>query len=139
MTKDRWIHIAGFLLVAGGLAWLLKLGVIVATNGRVTDTGAAGMFYLIGVILLLVGSTGLGMKLAARRNSLLRTVAVILSPIVFVASFLVFQAVMIMIVGDWGPTYVREEAGIFVAAVVWLLIGVALLVFARRRAAVSVS
>jgi hypothetical protein len=37
-----WIAAAGALLVAGGLAWIAKLWVIVATDGRVVATGAAG-------------------------------------------------------------------------------------------------
>ena len=33
-----WIAIAGVALIAGGVAWILKLWVIVATDGRVVDT-----------------------------------------------------------------------------------------------------
>ena len=37
-----WIAAAGALLVVGALAWITKLWVIVATDGRVVATGAAG-------------------------------------------------------------------------------------------------
>lgn len=75
----RWTSIAGAALTAGGVAWLSKIAVIVATSGRVTDTGAAGAFFLLGFVLLLIGSTGVGLSLtmnkscavaAARRASL---------------------------------------------------------------------
>jgi hypothetical protein len=37
-----WTAVAGTVLVVGGVAWILKLWVIVATDGRVVATGAAG-------------------------------------------------------------------------------------------------
>ena len=59
-----WITIAGTALVVGGVAWLLKLWVIVATDARVVATGAAGAFFDLGSYSLVVGSTGLGVRLA---------------------------------------------------------------------------
>ena len=50
-----WIAIAGTALIAGGVAWFLKLWVIVATDGRVAYTGAAATFLDLGLGLLLVG------------------------------------------------------------------------------------
>ena len=58
-----WIAIAGTALIAGGVAWLLKLWVIVATDGRVVATGAAATFLDLGLYLLIVGSTGIGVRL----------------------------------------------------------------------------
>jgi hypothetical protein len=56
------------MLFIGGVAWILKLWVIVATDGRVVATGAAGAFYDLGLYLLMVGSTGVGLRLAITRN-----------------------------------------------------------------------
>jgi hypothetical protein len=44
-----WTAVAGTVLVVGGVAWILKLWVIVATDGRVVATGAAGAFFDIGL------------------------------------------------------------------------------------------
>jgi hypothetical protein len=61
MSPWKW-WIAGTSLIVGGFAWLLKLGVIVATDGRVTTTGAAGAFFALGLFSLLLGSTGVGLR-----------------------------------------------------------------------------
>jgi hypothetical protein len=40
--------LASLLTISGRLAWRAKLAVIVTTNGRIIDTGAAAAFYLLG-------------------------------------------------------------------------------------------
>ena len=129
-----WTAIAGTILVVGGVAWLLKLWVIVATDGRVVATGAAGAFFDLGFYSLLVGSTGLGVRLTRNQEPALRGVAAVGSPVVFVLAFAIFSAVGYAILAVGGalvgispPGYLLEEAGIFISAVVWLAIGLALL------------
>jgi hypothetical protein len=39
MQSPKWPLIASALLVAGGLAWIIKIAVIVATNGRIITPG----------------------------------------------------------------------------------------------------
>ncbi|CAN5258445.1 hypothetical protein BH20ACT8_BH20ACT8_07270 [soil metagenome] len=48
MDRRRWTTISGLAALAGGLAWIAKLAVIVAINGAQTDTGAAGVAFLLG-------------------------------------------------------------------------------------------
>ena len=129
-----WTAVAGAVLVVGGVAWLLKLSVIVATDGRVVATGAAGAFFDIGFYSLLVGSTGLGVRLTRNQEPGLRGVAEVTSLAAFVLSFSLFSAVGYAalavggaIIGVSLPGYLLEEAGIFISAVVWLAIGLALL------------
>ena len=112
----------------------MKLWVIVATDGRVVATGAAGAFFDIGLYSLLVGSTGLGVRLTRNQEPALRGVAALGSPVVFVLAFALFSAVGYavlavggVLVGTSPPGYLLEEAGIFISAVVWLAIGLALL------------
>jgi hypothetical protein len=132
-----WIVIAGTALVVGGVAWLLKLWVIVATDGRVVATGAAGAFFDIGFYSLMVGSTGVGLRLAINLENTLRVTLALVSPIAFSLLFGVFLGVGYAIVatgriilGDALPSYLLEEGGIFVSAVVgiaagiWLVVGV---------------
>lgn len=129
-----WIAIAGTFLVVGGVAWILKLWVIVATDGRVVATGAAGAYFDIGFYSLLAGSTGLGLRLMMNQEPSMRFVVALASPFMFFFSFAVFSAIGYAllaiggaIVGVSPPSYLLEEAGIFLSAVVWLVIGVLLL------------
>jgi hypothetical protein len=135
-----WIAIAGTLLVVGGIAWILKLWVIVATDGRVVATGAAGAFFDLGLYSLLVGSTGLGVRLAISQEPAMRGVAAVASPVAFILLFFAFSGVgyaILAIVGAVAgvalPSYLLEEAGIFLSAVVWLVIGLVLLFGAIRK------
>ena len=126
-----WIAIAGTALVAGGVAWLSKLAVIVATDGRVTHTGAAATFLDIGLVLLMVGSTGVGLRLASNQEASMRVILAVLSPLVFGVLFTAFSAIGYVILALGGviagvavPGYLLEEGGIFVSAVVGLGVGV---------------
>ncbi len=112
----------------------MKLWVIVSTDGRVVATGAAGAFFDLGFYSLLVGSTGLGVRLTRNQEPALRGVAAVGSPVVFILSFALFSGIGYAILAVGGafagispPSYLLEEAGIFISAVVWLAIGLALL------------
>ncbi len=133
-----WIAIAGTALVFGGAAWLLKfwviVWVIVATDGRVVATGAAGTFFDLGLYLLIVGSTGIGVRLMMSQEPSVRVVLAVASPVAFFLSFALFSGIGYAILTVGGalagvslPGYLLEEAGIFVSAVVWSVIGVVLL------------
>ena len=100
-----WTAIAGTLLVVGGSAWLLK----------VLTSGAEGARFDLSFYSLLVGSTGLGVRLTANRDTTVRSVAAVGSMAAFFLSFSLFSASL------------DEAAGIFISAVVWLAIGLALL------------
>ena len=88
-----WIATAGTALVVGGVAWLSKLAVIVATDGRVVATGAAGAFFDLGLYSLLFGSTGVGLRLARNQEPSMRVVLAVVSPLVFTLAFLVFSVI----------------------------------------------
>ncbi len=141
-----WTAIAGTILVVGGVAWILKLWVIVATDGRVVATGAAGAFFDLGFYSLLVGSTGLGVRLTMNQEPAMRGVAAVGSPVVFILSFALFSGIGYAILAVGGtfagispPSYLLEEAGIFISAVVWLIIGVILLLGSVRKPHMTVT
>jgi hypothetical protein len=88
MSLSRWlIATAGFVLVVGAAAWLTKVGVIIATDGRVTHTGAAGTSFTVGLVLLSVGAAGLGLRLAMSVELVLRVILMAGFPFAFVLSF----------------------------------------------------
>ncbi len=130
-----WIAIAGTALVVGGVAWLLKLWVIVATDGRVVATGAAGAFFELGLYSLLVGSTGVGLRLTMKLERSMRVILALVSPFAFFFLFGAFLgigyalvAIGRLIVGDALPGYLLGEGGIFISAVVGLVAGIWLVV-----------
>jgi hypothetical protein len=131
MTISRWTHIAGWFALGGGTAWLAKIAVIVATDGRIIDTGAAAWLMRAGLIGLFVGSTGVTLWAARRRGTGVRIAAVVLAPVVAAASLAaigILSTVLVRnLVGARGPAYAGREAGIVVAAVVGLAVGAALL------------
>ncbi len=122
MMASRWIIILATILIAGGVSWLLKLTVIafmVATGSRDIESGAVAFFYLMGLALLLIGSTALGLWLTRSSQVPLRIAAVVLSPIVFWFSFQILDS----IVGGQAFDYVRSETAVLLAALVWLAVG----------------
>ena len=142
-----WTAIAGTTLIVGGIAWIMKLWVIVATDGRVVATGAAGAFFDLGFYALLVGSTGIGVRLMMHQEPSMRVVLALASPVAFFLSFALFSGIGYAILAAGGvlagvspPGYLFREAGIFISAVVWLAIGLVLVfesVRELRRAVTS--
>ena len=137
-----WIAIAGTALIAGGVAWILKLWVIVATDGRVVATGAAATFLELGLVLIIVGSTGIGVRLMMSQEPSMRVVLAVASPAAFFISFGIFSGIGYalvatgrLVVGDALPSYLLEEGGIFVSAIVWLAVGVWLVLGVAQRGA----
>jgi putative Mn2+ efflux pump MntP len=106
----------------------------------VVATGAAGAFFDLGFYSLLVGSTGLGVRLTMNQEPAMRGVAAVGAPVAFFLSFALFSGVGYAVLAVGGalagislPSYLLEEAGIFISAVVWLIIGVILLVSSVRK------
>lgn len=135
-----WIFISGTFLVVGGVAWILKLWVIVATDGRVVATGAAGAFFSLGLFSLLFGSTGLGVRLAMNQEPALRVGAAVGALLAFFISFAIFTGVGYAMLAVGGaiagispPGYLLEEMGILISAVVWSAIGAMLVVGSVRK------
>lgn len=132
MTIRRWSWFAGWLTLGGSVAWLAKFAVIVASDGRIIDTGPAAWLMSLGLVCLLVGATGGPLWLARRGGAVARAAAVLLSPVVLAGSLWAIGALSAAAVGARGPAYLDEELGILVAAAVWLAVGVGLLAHVRR-------
>ena len=136
MTAHRWTLAAVWLTVAGSTAWLAKIAVIVATDGRIITTGPAAWLMRIGLVGLFVGSTGVGLWVARRRSRPVRAAAVLLSPVALAASLVTLgmlaSAAVRALVGGRGPAYLEQEVGIAVGAAVWLAVGTELLRRVRR-------
>jgi thiol:disulfide interchange protein len=119
------IRLATGLVLAGAAAWLAKLGVIVATDGAQTDTGAAAALYLTGLVLLALGAAALGLWLARGRHFTVRIGAALLGPVAFFVSMNVLDSAAKATLDDRGPGYAHDEWGILFSAILWLGIGLA--------------
>lgn len=120
---SNWTQIAGLLLIGGALAWTIKLGVIIATNGRIIDSGAAAFFMKIGILLLIIGSTGIGSRFSLHRALLLRTMAILLSPLVAFGSVFLIGLIICPLFENSSIWYAQQEAPIAIAVVVYFLVG----------------
>jgi hypothetical protein len=138
-----WIAIAGTAPIAGGVAWLSKLWVIVATDGRVVATGAAATFLDLGLYLLIVGSTGIGVRLMMNQEPSMRVVLAVASPLVllgvgYALGAGIGDAILVIggaILGVAVPAYLLAEAGILGLALIGLLAGIWLVVYVMPRGA----
>ena len=108
----------------------------------ICPTGAAGAFFDLGLYSLMIGSTGVGLRLAMNQETSMRIVLAVVSPLVFGVLFTLFLvigyalvAIGRLVAGDALPGYLLEEGGIFVSAVVWLVVGIWLLVSVPQRGA----
>jgi hypothetical protein len=120
---SKWTQVAGLLLIGGALAWTIKLGVIISTNGRIIDTGAAALFMKIGLVMLLIGSTGVGNRLSLNRALLLRILAIILSPVVVFGSLILLGMFITPLFKNIDVWYAQQEAPIALAVIFNLAIG----------------
>jgi hypothetical protein len=120
---SRWTQVAGVLLMGGALAWTIKLCIIIATNGRIINTGAAALLMKTGIVLLLVGSTGIGYRLSRNKALWLRIVSILLSPVVVFGSLLLLAIFFVPLFQHIDLWYAQEEAPIAIAVVVCMPIG----------------
>jgi hypothetical protein len=120
---SNWTKLAASLLIGGALAWAIKLGVIVSTNGRIIDTGAAALFMKIGLLLIVVGSTGIGTRFGANLHVAIRIFLVLLSPVFLFALCFLVNTLTSPLVQNSSLWYAQQEAPIAVAVVVALTTG----------------
>ncbi len=119
-------------MIGGTLAWAIKLAVIVSTDGRVITTGAAALFMTVGIVLLLIGSTGIGYYLSRNRSMPVRAIAIILSPALVFGSFILIGMVTNPLLQNSSVWYAQQEAPIGVAVILYMAVGYFLLRSGKR-------
>ena len=130
-----WTQTASVLLIGGSLAWAIKLAVIISTNGRIIDTGAAALLMKIGILLLLIGSTSLGSSITANRSPFLRAISFLLSPVLIFGTCFLLTTALSPLVKDSSVWYAAQELPIAVVVVVCLPLG--LFLYKRFRPALA--
>jgi hypothetical protein len=117
------------ILVGGGIAFFLKLVAIPTTGGEDSESGAIALLYLAGMFGMLVGSTALGSRLAEHAPLAVYVIALVLSPVVIWVVFIALDGGLKPI-GEAGPDWYVDEAGITASAV--LMVGTGLWLLRRE-------
>ena len=117
---NRALHLTALAAAAGGAAWLVKFAVIAATDGAETLTAVTAVLYVLGVALMAVGAATVTLRATRGRLPVLAAIA---APFLFFLSFLVLEAPAKALVGDAGPSWLDDEAGIALTGAFWLAIG----------------
>ena len=129
MRRARWTRVSAMILVGGGIAFLLKLIAIPTTGGDDYESGVVALLFFAGMFGMLVGSTTLGSRFAERRPLAVYVLALALSPIVTWFVFILLDGGLKPI-GEAGPDWYVDEAGITAIAV--LMIGLGLWTLRRE-------
>jgi hypothetical protein len=128
MTREKWVRIALLLFVVGGVAWLLKL-ITIATMG--VENPFEGPLFIIGLVTLLIGSSGLGGMLFVRASLPIYVIACVASVIVFWFFFTFMDPVGRTLFSPDRSHWFYDETGILITAVIAVVLGFILL---RARA-----
>lgn len=119
MDAQRWIKIGAVATIIGGVAWLLKVLVLVLAGG-VEGPPDLALFY-VGALLLLIGATGIGLWLVRPRSRATQVATVIVSIVALLVGFVALTMLTEAIFG--AGTLAGGEGGIIVVALLGLCVG----------------
>jgi hypothetical protein len=124
-TWPRW---GVWVFAVGGALWVLKVAVIALNDavGRDVDAFPVPVFYLGAVLLMVVGSTAVGIALVRNSPWWVQVVAAVAGVIGLFLLYTVLDAVLKGAFNDTGPSWLRDELGIVATGAVCLVGGVLL-------------
>jgi hypothetical protein len=121
-SSRNWTGTLAGVAALGGAAWVVKFLVILADDGGDAG-GLTAVLYLLGIALMVVGSAFLAGLVARRRGRLVLVAALVASPLVVFLSYAVLDGLAKAVVGDSGPGWLEDEAGILATGVFWMAAG----------------
>jgi hypothetical protein len=143
-TRRTWTTVAAACAVAGGASWLIKQVPIAASSSGdgPPENVVIGVFYLLGLALMVVGATGLAARLLGGVGPAVWIPAALLSgPVLFFGVQAGADTVVDGLAAAEAHWWWAGEGGIVLTAVVFLAYGLVLLRSrtARRTAAAVAS
>ena len=124
MTREKWVRFALLMFLVGGIAWLLKLTAIATLD---VENPLEGPLFVIGLVTLLAGSTGIGATILLRASLPLYLVGCVVSVIVFWFFFNFLDPVGRTLFSPDRSHWFYDETGILITAVVAVVLGLILL------------
>jgi hypothetical protein len=121
-SSRNWIRTLAGVAALGGAAWVVKFLVILADDGGDAG-GLTAVLYLLGIGLMVVGGAFLAGLVARGRGRLVLVAALVASPFVVFLSYAVLDGLAKAAVGDSGPGWLEDEAGILATGLFWLAAG----------------
>jgi hypothetical protein len=119
MTRQRFLRTASGVAALGGAAWVTKVAVLTATDGE--DSLVVDLLYICGVVGITLGASWVGVRLAGERPLPVVALLAALGPLLaFVAYDSVLDPLAKAALGDAGPGWFEDEAGILTTGLVWL-------------------
>ena len=130
-TWSRW---GVWVFAVGGALWVLKVAFITLNDAldRDTDAFPVPVFYLGAVLLMVVGSTAVGIALVRNAPWWAQALAAVAGIVGVFLLYTLLDAVLKAAFGDAGPSWLKDELGIVATGAVCLVVG---LLLGRRLAA----
>ncbi len=121
------------MFAVGGALWVLKVVFITMNDatGRATDALPVPIFYLSGILLILIGATAVGIAVLRRFPWSAQLLGAVAAVVALWALYTVLDALLKPTFKGVGPSWLHEELGILVTGTICLVAGVLL---ARRIA-----
>jgi hypothetical protein len=129
----KWMRWGVWLFAVGGALWVLKFVLITLNDamGRNVDSFPVPVFYVGAVVLMVLGSTAVGIAVVRNYAWWVQLLGAIAGLIGLFLLYTVLDAVLKAAFGDVGPSWLKDELGIVATGAVCLVGGVLL---ARRIA-----
>jgi hypothetical protein len=121
MTRQRFIKTAAGTAALGGAAWVTKVAVLAATDGD--DSALVSALWLVGFFGMTFGASWIGVRLAGDRPLPL---VIGLAALCVLVPFMTYDAIIDPLakaaLGDGGPAWFEDEAGILATGLIWLAV-----------------
>ena len=115
MTRQRYIGVAAATAALGGAAWVTKVAVLAATDGE--EGFVPSFLFVSGILLMLLGASWVGVRLAGARPTWVAIVLGALTPLLVLVSFALIDPVAKAAIADG---WFDDEAAILLTGLLWL-------------------
>lgn len=125
---QAWMRRGLWVFAIGGALWVLKVAVITLNDltGRDADAMPVPVVYLSAVLLMVVGSTAVGIALARRFPWWSQLLAAVAGVVALFLLYTVLDEAFKSAFEGVGPSWLYEELGILATGAICLVVGVLL-------------